>query len=166
MTVTLEIDLTPERAQKAVGMMREVKAFYEKTADTRLKQNALTLVQAAERLEPIADALLMVGALELALTEAAEPGLDQVEEYAYLAAEPAAAARAAVKDVAAENEAECGDCSVPRCRFCDQPGTRAGGLKDAGGRMTERFYVCKTAGCAAASIKVPQPARLFTGGAE
>lgn len=147
MKVTLDIDLTPERAQKAVGMMREAKAFYERTADARVKQGALTLAQAAEKLEPMADALIIVGLVELAVTEAAEPGLDEVQEYEALEADLGAVARTAVKNVAAENEAECGDCRVPRCRFCDQPGKRKGGRKDLAGRTVERYYVCETDGC-------------------
>ncbi len=73
-------------------------------------------------------------------------------------------AKGAVKNVAAENKAACGDCRVPRCRFCNEPGERAGGMKDTGGRITERYYICKTPNCIAAKAKVPQPARLFTGG--
>ena len=166
MKITIEIDVTAERAQKAVGMMREVKKFYEQTADARVKQGALTLVQASQKLEPIADALLIVGVVELAVTEASEPGLDEVPEYEALEADLGAVARLAVKNVAAENEAACGDCRVPRCRFCDQPGKRQGGRKDLAGRTVERYYVCETEGCIASKMKTPQPARLFSGGAE
>ena len=163
MKVTIEIDCTAERAQKAVGMMREVKAFYEQTADQRLKQGKLTLVQAAERLEPIADALLIVGVVELAVTEASEPGLDEVAEFEAFSGKDGAAAKGVLKSVAAENEAACGDCRVPRCRFCGQPGTRSGGRKDGAGRTVERYYVCATDGCIAAKMRTPQPARLFAG---
>jgi hypothetical protein len=72
---------------------------------------------------------------------------------------------AVIKSVAKENEDECGDCRIPRCRFCDQPGTRAGGRKDGAGRTVERYYVCKTAGCIAAKMATPQPMGLFAGGA-
>lgn len=164
MQLTIDIDLTPERAQKAVGMMREAKAFYERTADARVKQGALTLAQASEKLEPMADALFIVGLVELAVTEAAEPGLDDVHEYEALETDIGAVARTALKSVAAENEAECGDCRTPRCRFCDQPGARAGSRKDGAGRIVERYYVCKTSGCLAAKIGQPQPLALFTGG--
>lgn len=165
MKVTIDIDLTPERAQKALGMMRDVKAFYEQTADKRVKTGALTLAQASAKLEPIADALVIVGLVELAVTEAAEPGLDQVAEYEALESDLGAVVKSAVKSVAAENEEECGDCRVPRCRFCDQPGKRAGGRKDQAGRTVERYYVCETAGCIAAKMATPQPAKLFAGGA-
>lgn len=166
MKVTIDIDLTAERAQKAVGMMREAKAFYERTADARVKQGALTLAQASQKLEPIADALFIVGLVELAVTEASEPGLDQVNEYEALEPDLGVDVKTAVKNVAAENEAECGDCRVPRCRFCDQPGKRSGGRKDGGGRVVERYYVCETVGCIASKMKTPQPAKLFSGGAE
>ena len=166
MKVTIDIDLTPERAQKAVGMMREAKVFYERTADARVKQGALTVAQASEKLEPIADALFIVGLVELAVTEASEPGLDQVPEYEALESDLGAVVKSAVKNVAAENEAECGDCRVPRCRFCDKPGKRAGGRKDLAGRTVERYYVCETDGCIAAKMRTPQPAKLFSGGAE
>lgn len=73
-------------------------------------------------------------------------------------------AKGAVKNVAKENEAECGDCRVPRCRFCDMPGKRAGGRKNLAGRTVERYYVCETEGCLAAKMKTPQPAKLFAGG--
>jgi hypothetical protein len=159
--ISIEIDVTAERAQKAVGMMREVKKFYEETADARMRQGKLTLVQAAERLEPIADALLIVGVVELAVTEASEPGLDEVAEFE---AFTGVAVKGVCKNVAAENEAACGDCRVPRCRFCDQPGTRAGGRKDGAGRIVERYYVCETDGCIAAKMRTPQPAKLFAGG--
>lgn len=69
-----------------------------------------------------------------------------------------------VKDVAKENAEACGDCRVPRCRFCDQPGGRSGGRKDAGGKIVERYYVCQTPNCIAAKMATPQPAKLFTGG--
>jgi len=169
MKVTVEIDVTAERAQRAVGMMRDVKKFYEETADARMKQGKLNLVQAAEKLEPIADALLIVGAVELAITEASEPGLDEVAEYEALAGEVQSGnavtlPKAVLKSVAAENEAACGDCRVPRCRFCDQPGERSGGRKDGAGRTVERYYVCKTAGCIAAKMATPQPMALFSGG--
>lgn len=71
-----------------------------------------------------------------------------------------------VKNVAKENEEACGDCRVPRCRFCDLPGKRAGGRKDLAGRTVERYYVCETEGCLAAKMRTPQPAKLFSGGAE
>lgn len=77
---------------------------------------------------------------------------------------PWEAPKAAVKSVAAENAAECGDCRVPRCRFCDKPGKMVGGRKDSAGRMVERYYVCETAGCLAAKVRTPQPAKLFAGG--
>ncbi len=69
-----------------------------------------------------------------------------------------------LKNVAKENTDECGDCRIPKCRFCDQPGTRAGGRKDGAGRMVERYYICNTEGCLAAKMKTPQPMALFAGG--
>lgn len=166
MNVTIEIDLTAERAQKALGMMREVKSFYERTADARVKQGALTLCQASEKLAPIADALLIVGLVELAVTAACEPGLDQVPEFEDLSKGIAEAEPMPCKSVAKENEEECGDCRVPRCRFCGKPGKRAGGIKNGAGRTVERYYVCETEGCVAAKMRVPQPGKLFAGGAE
>jgi hypothetical protein len=164
--VMIEIDLSPERAQRAVGAMREVKKFYESTADTRIKQGKLSLELASEKLEPIADALLIVVVAELALTEAAEPGLEEAEEFADLSAkaEPAQIAKAVCRDVTAENEAECGDCRKPRCRFCDAAGKRVAGRKDVSGRTVEWYYLCQTAGCIAAKERTPQPLRSFAGG--
>lgn len=69
-----------------------------------------------------------------------------------------------LKNVAKENAEECGDCRIPRCRFCGKPGERAGGRKDGAGRTVERYYICKTEGCIAAKVKTPQPMRLFSGG--
>lgn len=77
---------------------------------------------------------------------------------------PWEAPKGTLKNVAKENEEACGDCRIPRCRFCEKPGERAGGLKDTGGRITERYYICKTPGCIAAKQKTPQPLRLFSGG--
>lgn len=77
---------------------------------------------------------------------------------------PREAPKGTLKNVAKENEEACGDCRIPRCRFCEKPGERAGGLKDTGGRITERYYICKTPGCIAAKEKTPQPLRLFSGG--
>ena len=71
---------------------------------------------------------------------------------------------ATLKNVAKENAEECGDCRIPKCRFCDMPGTRAGGRKDGSGRTVERYYICKTAGCLAAKMATPQPMGLFSGG--
>jgi hypothetical protein len=73
-------------------------------------------------------------------------------------------AKGAVKAVAKENAEACGDCRVPRCRFCNAPGERAGGRKDGSGRTVERYYVCRTENCIAARAKVPQPAKIFAGG--
>lgn len=79
--------------------------------------------------------------------------------------EPAQGSPAPVlKNVAKENAEACGDCRVPRCRFCDQPGKRAGGRKDGAGRTVERYYVCETEGCIAAKMRTPQPMLLFSGG--
>lgn len=167
MQLSIEIDMTAERAQKAVGMMRSVKKFYEETADKRVKAGALTAAQAQEKLFPLADALMIVGLVELEVTAAREPGLDDVREYEALESLPDAGPGvkgAGVKNVAAENEAECGDCRVPRCRFCGQPGKRAGGVKNAEGKFTERYYLCETAGCLAAKMRTPQPLGLFAGG--
>lgn len=69
-----------------------------------------------------------------------------------------------LKNVAKENANSCGDCRIPKCRFCDQPGTRAGGRKDGAGRTVERYYICNTEGCLAAKMKTPQPLALFSGG--
>jgi hypothetical protein len=69
-----------------------------------------------------------------------------------------------LKNVAKENADACGDCRIPKCRFCDQPGTRAGGRKDGAGRTVERYYICNTEGCLAAKMKTPQPLALFSGG--
>lgn len=68
-----------------------------------------------------------------------------------------------VKAVAKENAEACGDCRMPKCRFCGQPGERAGARKDGLGRIVERYYVCKTAGCLAARVGQPQPTALFAG---
>lgn len=88
------------------------------------------------------------------------PFFDESEEPAA----PWEAPKGTLKNVAKENEEACGDCRIPRCRFCEKPGERAGGLKDTGGRITERYYICKTPGCIAAKEKTPQPLRLFSGG--
>jgi hypothetical protein len=77
---------------------------------------------------------------------------------------PWIAPKAVIKNVAKENSDDCGDCRIPKCRFCDQPGTRAGGRKDGAGRMVERYYICNTEGCLAAKMKTPQPMALFAGG--
>lgn len=164
MKLEIEIDITAERVQKALGMMREVKEFYEATADKRVKGGAMTLEQASAKLEPIADALMIVGVVELAVAMAVEPGIDEAVEYADLAKDLAETLGSGPKAVAKENAEECGDCRVPRCRFCDQPGTRAGGRKDATGRIVERYYVCETEGCIAARMRTPQPMLLFSGG--
>ena len=145
-------------------MMREVKAFYEQTADKRVKGGAMTLEQASAKLEPIADALVIVGVVELAVAMANEPGLDETVEYADLAKGLAETLGAGPKSVAKENAEACGDCRVPRCRFCDQPGERAGGRKDGSGRTVERYYICKTAGCISAKMATPLPMGLFSGG--
>lgn len=79
-------------------------------------------------------------------------------------APPWLAPKGIVKNVAKENSEACGDCRIPRCRFCEQPGERAGGLKNPEGKITERYYICKTPGCIAAKEKTPQPLRLFSGG--
>lgn len=77
---------------------------------------------------------------------------------------PWEAPKDSLKNVAKENAEECGDCRIPRCRFCEKPGERAGGRKDGAGRTVERYYVCKTAGCIAAKLATPQPMALFSGG--
>jgi hypothetical protein len=77
---------------------------------------------------------------------------------------PAPWEKAALKNVAKENAEECGDCRVPRCRFCDLPVKRSGGRKDESGRTVERYYVCQTPGCIAAKVRTPQPLALFSGG--
>jgi|GEM_PF-5837236 len=77
---------------------------------------------------------------------------------------PAPWEKAALKNVAKENAEECGDCRVPRCRFCDLPGKRSGGRKDESGRTVERYYICQTPGCIAAKVRTPQPLALFSGG--
>ena len=77
---------------------------------------------------------------------------------------PWEAPKTTLKNVAKENEESCGDCRIPKCRFCDMPGTRAGGRKDGAGRTVERYYICKTAGCLAAKMATPQPMSLFSGG--
>lgn len=70
-----------------------------------------------------------------------------------------------VKDVSAENaEADSAE-KTPRCRFCEQPGKRAGARKDGLGRIVERYYVCETEGCIAAKARTPQSAGVFSGGA-
>jgi hypothetical protein len=73
-------------------------------------------------------------------------------------------AAGAVKDVAKENAEADRDEKTPLCRFCDQPGKRAGERKDGLGRIVERYYVCRTKGCIADKNKVPQPSRIFSGG--
>jgi len=79
--------------------------------------------------------------------------------------EPAAPWDGAVRDVAAENAEADQEEKTPLCRFCEKPGTRSGERKDEAGRVIERYYVCGTAGCLAAKVRTPQPARLFAGGA-
>ena len=74
-------------------------------------------------------------------------------------------AKAVLHNVAKENAAACGDCRVPRCRFCGEPGERTAGRKDLAGRTVEHYYVCKTAGCIAAKMGAPAPAKIFAGGA-
>jgi hypothetical protein len=165
-TVTIDIgEIGAARADAALEALRGVKAWYEQTAEKRLKSGAMTLGQVSERLQPIGDAINICGMVSLAIAEAEEPGLDELSEYADLAADlPKTDLAAGCKAVAKENEEACGDCRIPKCRFCGNPGTRAGGIKNASGRTVERYYVCETPDCVAAQMKVPQPAKLFAGG--
>lgn len=133
-----------------------------------------------ERLMPWLDAVPELGAVTGTLREDLRKALNGVESAVTLpnpfdedTEDEVAAKRdaaeilkniATLKNVAKENEEACGDCRIPRCRFCEKPGERAGGLKDTGGRITERYYICKTPGCIAAKHKTPQPMRLFSGG--
>lgn len=127
-----------------------------------------------ERLLAGLDAVPEIGTVTGTLREDLRKALSGVESavtapnpFADESEEPPApwlAPKGTLKNVAKENEEACGDCRIPRCRFCEKPGERAGGLKDTGGRITERYYICKTPGCIAAKEKTPQPLRLFSGG--
>lgn len=106
-------------------------------------------------------ALRIADGLEQPLSEAPVPDDGEEEDEG---GQVFVDAGAVIKNVSKENAEACGDCRAPRCRFCDKPGTRAGGRKDGAGRTVERYYVCETAGCIAAKIKTPQPMGLFSGG--
>lgn len=128
-----------------------------------------------ERLLAGLDAVPEIGTVTGTLREDLRKAMSGVESTARTAPnpffdeseEPPApweAPKGTLKNVAKENEDACGDCRIPKCRFCDQPGTRAGGRKDGSGRTVERYYICKTAGCIAAKMATPQPMALFSGG--
>lgn len=77
---------------------------------------------------------------------------------------PWLAPKGVIKNVAKENAEECGDCRIPKCRFCDKPGKRKGGRKDLSGKTVEHYYVCTTDDCLAQRTGIPQPLSLFAGG--
>ncbi len=127
-----------------------------------------------ERLLAGLDAVPEIGTVTGTLREDLRKALSGVESavtvpnpFADESEEPPApwlAPKDTLKNVAKENADACGDCRIPKCRFCDQPGTRAGGRKDGAGRTVERYYICNTEGCLAAKMKTPQPLALFSGG--
>lgn len=127
-----------------------------------------------ERLLAALDAVPEIGTVTVTLREDLRKALSGVESavtqpnpFADESEEPPApweAPKATLKNVAKENAEACGDCRVPRCRFCDHPGGRSGGLKNASGKIIERYYVCQTPGCIAAKMATPQPASIFAGG--
>ena len=126
-------------------------------------ERALAVLDAVPEIGPVTvtlreDLRRALGGVESAVT-VPNPFADESEEPPA----PWEAPKAALKNVAKENAEECGDCRIPRCRFCEKPGERAGGRKDGAGRTVERYYVCKTAGCIAAKMATPQPAVLFAG---
>ena len=173
MQVTIDAgDIGGERIELVCLELRRLKAWHEDVIGKRMREGKVTMEQASGMLRPLGDALNLCGLIGLAVAEASAPGLADVQEYESLAAAPEVKTAGwpvtggVIKNVAAENEASCGDCRVPRCRFCDQPGQRAGARKDGLGRIVERYYTCATEGCIAAKVKTPQPTKLFSGGAE
>lgn len=164
MRITIEIgDITEDRINKAVDDLERIKDWYGRTAQQQ-KMSALDL---AAKLEPIGDAIAICGRVSLAVAEAAEQSLDDVAEFEAFAGP---AAKTVVPrqtkptplratEPAANEDTE----PMPLCRFCDQPGTRAGGRKDEFGRVVEKYYECHTKGCIAERTG-PLPADAFSGG--
>lgn len=161
---TLNIDLydiDEARAEAAVLLMRKIKRDVEGAIACVGRQDGIDLAT-------ITDALTICSAVSLAFSEPTRVGTDKHVPAPTVDA-PCAdlfehAKSTTLKNVAKENAESCGDCRIPRCRFCEQPGERAGGLKNPEGKITERYYICKTPGCIAAKVKTPQPMRLFSGG--
>lgn len=154
-TLTIDVyDITEERADEAVNLLRRIKRDCEAMIACGGRQDGIDL-------NAVTDALTLCSAASLALAEpaGAADGARRPEDR------PAPQAASALIDVAGENAEACGDCRVPRCRFCDRPGKRVAGVKHADGRVIEHYYLCETAGCIAAIAKTPQPLRLFAGGA-
>ena len=156
MQVTIDIgDITEPRMEAAVSELRKLKAWYEERGQKTIKAGTHTLEQVSALIQPLGDALHVCGMVSLCMAEEPEAA---TEEYS----EIRAAARSVCKSVAKENAAEDRDVKTPLCRFCEQPGKRAGERKDFEGKVAERYYVCVTEGCIAQRTGVPQPVKLFS----
>lgn len=161
-TLNIDIyDLTEERCEAAVLLLRKLKRDVEGAIACVGRQDGIDL-------QAVTDALLICSSASLSFSEPEHVGTEKHVPLAKAETEVKTTGwpvtGGVVKNVAKENAEECGDCRIPRCRFCDAPGKRAGVRKDGLGRIVERYYVCETEGCLAAKVKTPQPANLFSGG--
>ena len=167
MRVTIDTcGIDEARAEAAVAELRKLKAWYEQTAEKRVKAGTHTLEQVSKLMEPVGDALTLCGMVSVEMAQEDEPkegGLYGAEPQPEFVTPGWPVTGSVCKDVSAEMAAEDRDVKTPACRFCGEPGKRHGARKDGFGRIAERYYVCETAGCLANKVKTPQPARIFAG---